>query len=323
MKISVIVPVYKVEKYIEKCIQSLLDQTYTNFEALIVDDGSPDQSISIAKKLVGNDPRFIFLEKENGGSSSARNYGLDHMTGNYVYFLDSDDYIAKETFEKCMAIFKEDISTDIVIFGTNWITTSGKIIKQTISNINKYYDEEDILLINDSIEHMAWNKIYKKSIFDKVRFSEGIIYEDTDLMYKLIYQKKIYLLKEYLYFYIQREGSIMSTFDISLFKSLVNLYNGYQLFLKDKKIDNNKIINDLDKYYYKLLVFHPILNVVKNSKNYRKDAQDIKKIFNKYKLKLADIRKYYPIYSKQYLGILLFKTSPFFFKKIYLLTNIK
>lgn len=72
MKISVIVPVYKVEKYIEKCIQSLLDQIYTNFEALIVNDASPDQSISIAKKLVGNDPRFIFLEKENGGQGSAR-----------------------------------------------------------------------------------------------------------------------------------------------------------------------------------------------------------------------------------------------------------
>ena len=84
--VSIIIPVYKVEKYIEKCMQSLLDQTYDNFEALVVDDGSPDSSITLAKELVGNDSRFIFFEKENGGQGSARNLGLDHAKGEYIAF---------------------------------------------------------------------------------------------------------------------------------------------------------------------------------------------------------------------------------------------
>ena len=93
---SVIVPVYNVEKYIEKCIQSLLDQTYHKFEALIIDDGSVDRSIEIAKQLVKDDPRFLFFKKENGGLSSARNCGLDHATGDYIALLDSDHYCAND-----------------------------------------------------------------------------------------------------------------------------------------------------------------------------------------------------------------------------------
>src|SRR5690554_6473129 len=90
--ISVVVPVYKVEDHIEKCIRSLLSQTYTNFEALIVDDGSPDRSIEIAKRIVADDPRFVFFTQENKGLGPARNTALDNAKGAYIAFLDSDDY---------------------------------------------------------------------------------------------------------------------------------------------------------------------------------------------------------------------------------------
>ena len=135
-KISIIIPVYKVEPYIEKCMQSLLDQTYTNFEALIVDDGSPDQSINLAKNIVGNDKRFIFLQKKNGGVPSARNYGLDQATGNYIAFLDSDDYFSPN-FLKHMLNAILDSKADISICDINIVNNNGKALGHINQNLEQ------------------------------------------------------------------------------------------------------------------------------------------------------------------------------------------
>ena len=115
MKVSVIVPVYNVEKYIEKCLLSIQNQTFTDFECLVINDGTKDKSIEVAKKVVGNDPRFRFFDKENGGLSDARNFGIEKASGEYLCFIDSDDYIHEELLELTYMMGKE-YDSDIVCF---------------------------------------------------------------------------------------------------------------------------------------------------------------------------------------------------------------
>ena len=146
--VSVIIPVYKVEKYIERCMQSLLDQTYKSFEALIVDDGSPDISIELAKSIVGNDPRFIFLEKENGGQGTARNLGLDHAKGDYIAFLDSDDSYTPDMLEVVISELRKDSSIDILSFGTNRVDEQGLFLSKAAGNNSIVSTDDDVLLMN-------------------------------------------------------------------------------------------------------------------------------------------------------------------------------
>lgn len=315
-KISIIVPVYGVEQYIAKCLSSIKNQTFTNFECLIIDDGSPDKSIPIAKELVGNDPRFIFLEKENGGLSSARNMGLDHATGDYIVFLDSDDYIDKETFEKCTIPIKNDPSIDVIIFGINWVTPSGKLIKKTISDVKKYYNKKDFLLIENSIDVIVCNKIYKKDIFNSLRFTEDIIHEDNDFTYRSIYQKKLHLINEYLYFYVQREGSITKVYNKNLYRSLTVIYSGYEKFYREYLISQNIKKSYLDKAYITILFISPLLQIARYSINYKKD---VKFLLSKLDRKKTSFLKVLTLYittqPKSFLGITLFKISPSLFKK--------
>ena len=119
--ISIIIPVYKVEAYIEKCMRSLLEQTYTNFEVLVVDDGSPDSSIKLAKSVVADDPRFLFFEKENGGIGTARNLGLDNAKGDFITFLDSDDSYTPDMLYIVNEELSDDTSIDVLAFGMNEI----------------------------------------------------------------------------------------------------------------------------------------------------------------------------------------------------------
>lgn len=315
MKISVIVPVYKVEKYIEKCIQSLLDQTYTNFEALIVDDGSPDQSISIAKKLVGNDPRFVFLEKENGGLSSARNYGLDHATGEYIYFLDSDDYITNNAFEKCISYFKNDPSIDIVIFGINWVTTTGKTIKRTLPNLDNYYQKNDILLTLGSILYSVWSKMYKAELWREKRFIEGIIYEDKEITPSILYKNKIIMIDDYLYNYTQRAGSIMNSYNEVSLKSMLTIYKSYKKLLKDKKI-YTKYKKYYKKSYINFCYFSESIRLLNYSNNLNFDYKKLERELDK---KIFNIRNifFFFIFSKKFYFYLLMKISPAFTLKIF------
>lgn len=315
MKISVIVPVYKVEKYIEKCIQSLLDQTYTNFEALIVDDGSPDQSIAIAKKLIGNDSRFIFLEKENGGLSSARNMGLDYATGDYVAFLDSDDYFDSQCFFECINILKDNDECDVLVFGLNWVSSTYKIIKSAFPNVNRYYELNDFLLEQRSLDPVVWNKIYKKEIFNDLRFTEGILYEDKEIMCKILYQKKILGLNKALYYYLQRQGSIMHSYNKNSLPSRFYIAESHKNFMIQEGIYDNNIAY-YKKFYIRCCILQTALYCAKYSPNYVKDSKDI---INKakQKIRIRDIFKSYSVVNPRLFAVLFFLFSPNVFKFFY------
>ena len=192
--ISIIVPVYNVEKYLRECLDSIMSQTYQNFECLLINDGSPDNSADICKEYVSKDPRFRYIEKENGGVSSARNLGLEHSKGEYITFIDSDDWVDLDYLEVLHSKIKE-YNTDFVISSYKkfdmdedcfylhiWdqdyyerIWTSQELLSQ-LPNLENY----------DGSYTVSWGKLFKRSIFDEILFNEQRKFgEDFECSFKL------------------------------------------------------------------------------------------------------------------------------------------
>lgn len=227
-KISVIVPVYNVEKYIDKCLKSIVNQTLEDIEIIIVNDGTLDKSVDIIEKYVKENPTKIkYYEKKNGGLSSARNYGLEYATGEYIAFLDSDDYIEPNMYEEMYKLAKKE-SADMVECDFIWEWEYGKKI---FDKRREYKTKEEMM---KKPRVVAWNKIYKREIINKykIRFPEGLIYEDMELFYKLLpHLNKISYINKYFVHYIQREDSITNkqTEKIEdIFKILDNIFDYYK-----------------------------------------------------------------------------------------------
>ena len=214
MKVSVIVPVYKVEQYISKCLDSLVNQTLEDMEIIVVNDGSPDNSEKIIKDYAKKYKNIKYLKKENGGLSSARNFGLKHAIGEYIGFVDSDDYVDKRMYQMMYEKAIES-SADLVVCDLNYVYEDKE--EKAYSNIKT--DTTDIKSIMNNIYPAAWNKLYKKELFDnEVYFKEGVWYEDVEFIYRLLpYVNKIGVVHEHFYKYIQRENSIIRTIDKRLY----------------------------------------------------------------------------------------------------------
>ena len=226
-KISIIVPVYNVEKYIDKCLKSLTQQTLQDIEIIIVNDGSQDKSVEIIEKYVKDNPTKIkYYEKENGGLSSARNYGLEYATGEYIAFLDSDDYVDCNMYEEMYNLAKKE-NADMVECDFIWEWEYGKKI---FDKRREYKSKEEIM---KKPRVVAWNKIYKREIINKykIRFPEGLIYEDMEFFYKLLpHLNKISYINKYFIHYTQREDSITNkqTQKVEdIFKILDNIFDYY------------------------------------------------------------------------------------------------
>lgn len=214
--ISVIVPVYKVEKNLAKCIDSILAQTYTNLEIILVDDGSPDRCPEICDYYAKKDLRIKVIHKQNGGLSSARNAGLDQCTGDYISFIDSDDYIAPKMYEKLMFLIQQT-KADLSICGYTYVDDIGtpvyvegiqNSLKACVLNRNqalhKLYGADGVYYVT------AVNKLYSRALFDCLRFEEGRIHEDEFIVHHIFDRcKLIAVTGESLYYYVQREASIM------------------------------------------------------------------------------------------------------------------
>ena len=209
--ISIIVPVYNVEKYLNRCIDSILNQTFTDFELILIDDGSPDNCGVICDEYAKKDKRIKVIHKENGGLSSARNRGLDVAKGNYIGFVDSDDYININMYE-CLynAIIKNN--SDISI--CNFMRVKEERVNTERNNIEKEYNYTNLEYIEELYKgnHVvtpAWNKLYKKNIFNNIRYPIGRIYEDAFIIHEILYNiKKITYIDSYLYYYYLSENSI-------------------------------------------------------------------------------------------------------------------
>lgn len=210
--ISVIVPVYKVEEYLGRCVDSLLAQTYENLEIILVDDGSPDECGRICDDYVSRDPRVRVIHKENGGLSSARNAGIDAARGEYLGFVDSDDWVVPQTYEWLLGMaLEEDVKLvcagryDVSSWTGAWNRGLCPVKREVISG-------EELakrIFLWDNVDSAAWDKLYHRSLFDEIRYPLGVVSEDVPTTYRIALDAgKAGMLDQPVYCYFHRDGSI-------------------------------------------------------------------------------------------------------------------
>jgi len=273
-KISVIVPVFNTMKYLKKCLDSIIGQTYNNLEIIIINDGSTDNSLSIITEYAEKDKRIKIINTVNGGLSSARNKGLDICTGEYIMFCDSDDWYDLDMCENLIDAIKND-NFDFAMCGVRVINEKGKEIKKCFeyNNILELTKEELLnrYFTDDKLLSSAVNKIYKKEIFNGLRYPEGIYYEDRyisiDLFLKI---KKVVFTGKVKYNYFIRQGSInnnpFSKADIDYVKVMIRD--------KEKLGDISEINKNNSKYYIADAVSTRIIKLLVTGKDNNKENYD-------------------------------------------------
>lgn len=217
MRISVIIPVYNVEKYIRRCVDSVLKQTYKDIEVVLVDDGSPDGCPQICDEYAQHDSRVTVLHKKNGGLSSARNAALDSpLTGDYVTFIDSDDWIEPETYEYCIRLLQEH-AAECIQYEVNMTYTPERQVVQPKEQIN-VFEGKDVLqyfMHRSTIASGGYSVcggIYQRNILEGIRFREGKINEDIDYKFKVMKKcKKMVVSNQKMYNYFQATDSISTS----------------------------------------------------------------------------------------------------------------
>lgn len=234
IKVSVIVPVYNVEKFIDKCLNSLVKQSLKEIEIIVVNDGSPDNSQKIIDKYVKKYPEKVqsFI-KENGGQGSARNYGLKKATGEYIGYVDSDDFVEKDMYKKLYNKAKEN-NYDIVVCGNYNVSEDyqNKNIDAFINNYNT--DLENIFFGKMAV----WNKIYKRDILikNKLEFKEKVWYEDLAFTLKAIMNSNTFaFIDEPLYDYLIREGSTMNNSNVKRNLEILEAFNDILSYIQHNK----------------------------------------------------------------------------------------
>ena len=249
-KVSVIVPFYNVEGYIEKCLDTLVNQTLEDIEIILVNDGSKDNSILIAKKFLENYPKkIVYLEKENGGLSDARNFGIPYAKGEYIAFLDSDDYVEKNMYEEMYALAKKE-NSDMVQCNFYWEYPD--LNKKKIADMPKYSGKKEMF---EKTRVEAWNKLIKREILEesKVEFPKGLRYEDVEFTYKLVpYINKVSFIEEPLVHYIQRKNSISNSQNERT-KEIFNVLDNVIEYYKEKDLYDE--YKDVIEYIYVKTVF--------------------------------------------------------------------
>jgi glycosyltransferase involved in cell wall biosynthesis len=247
-EISVIIPVYNVEKYIKECLDSVVNQSLgiENIEVIIVNDCTPDNSMEIVREYAEKYPSIKILEqKVNQGPGAARNLGLMHVTSDYVTFLDSDDYISLNTYENCLNKFYEDESADLVIYKYVLFDSNGEIDSMDIHQ--EIYKEDHVITDLNKVPEVIfatapWNKVYPKKFFSYLNFPDSMLYEDNIVAVKvLLNSNKIVLTTDSIYYYRHGENDSSRTQSVSkrncvdLLKSntqLLNLKNDYPNYSK-------------------------------------------------------------------------------------------
>ena len=275
MKFSIVVPVYNVEKYLEKCLKSIQNQTYDNFEVIVVNDGSTEKNKKIMRSFV-KDPRFKSFNKKNGGLSDARNFGVKYTTGDFLLFIDSDDYIDKNLLTKLNNVI-EQYNPDIIKF--NFIDVIEDKEYKHFEKITVSKEVKLTELINFDYFEPACSYCYKINFYkeNNFQFEIGKYHEDYGLIpLILLKSKSIYYLNYFGYFYVKRENSIVNNnnkrekrAEDTLYFSLKNI----RIIKKEKGIDND--IKDLLLNFYANGAINK-LKSVENKKKYRRKLKDNK-----------------------------------------------
>lgn len=285
--VSIIVPIYKVEDYLKKCVDSLINQTYKDIEIILVDDGSPDNCPKLCDEFALRDSRVKVIHKINGGLSSARNAGLDVCNGDFVMFIDSDDFVSENMVETLLNNY-EKTKADIIVcdyylvYGDNLKIQKHYKKNKIVSGIDKYKMLYKSRYAIPSL--VAWNKLYKIHIFDKIRYDNGKLHEDEFIICKLLNSaNQVSYITDKLYFYVQRNGSIMSKFNTKSFDKIEAFDLRINFFANNGL---NELIDEAK--YQKLLACKYCLNGYINS-DLEKDDSLIEKLKNDIFMLLKDL----------------------------------
>lgn len=297
--LSIVLPVFNVEKYLERCIKSILEGTYKDLELVIVNDGTKDDSENIIIRYLEKYNNITYIVKENGGLSHARNVGYTYAKGEYIAFFDSDDYIKKDMYEKLMAKVK-DYNYDIVVCDLymEYEQTGKKIYVG--SNVEKEYkdveeDNNEISIRKEIMENIyiaVHNKIYKKELIEKtfengMPFVNGMYYEDIVYTYSILQNtRSISFVKEPLYYYVQRIGSISNNYDKKLYDIITSVEMLIENAVENNRFEDYKEILEYIGIRYMYGTFMKRIAKTKNKKiyleGYNRVIQEDKKIYEKY-----------------------------------------
>lgn len=276
-KISVIIPVYNVEKYLRRCLESIINNTYKNIEIICVNDGSPDNSLNILNEYAAKDSRMVVLSKSNGGLSSARNKGIKESTGEYITFIDSDDWVHPQFFEILIQTLEYD-NTDVAICGFSQVE---KYEDCFINYLNNGYDRKKWIISIDELLHDKKYKmfkvyscgvLYKKNKIYSL-FPEGIkVIEDNIFnLLNLPLYSKISIINIPIYFYYYNNESIMHTYSCN------DAYNGLIWFCnfldKDASLDKRVIIEVVDFIYKRCLFYRYVFFLLGDKKSAQKNTK--------------------------------------------------
>ena len=255
-KLTVVVAAYNVQEYIGKCLDSLVNQTYKDMEILIVNDGSKDKTEVIVREFEKKYKNIKLLNKENGGLSSARNYGIKFARGEYIAFVDGDDYLDEKTYEKVMTKLIDE-KVELAIF--SYKKVFGDKYKKIRLNKKLYGGDflKKLFSKSDEASIVVWNKIFKKDIIieNNIYFENKAYFEDTGFIFRyLYYVKKISVLEDCLYSYVQRDNSITKKFNPIIINSCENTYTLIKDFYK-KNNKYNKYKNNIKDMYLRMKIY--------------------------------------------------------------------
>ena len=208
--VSIIIPVYNVEKYLDKCVASVVNQTYTNLEIILIDDGSPDNCPAICDAWKERDPRINVIHQQNGGLSVARNRGIDACHGSYILYIDSDDTIEPNTVDRLLqACLENDADVSCCGYYQEYID---HVTSHPLTNVLKQYEGDELLIsaLKGDLMHFAWNKLWRRELFDDdCRFPPGMFFEDIATTWKAFRKcRRVVVIPDLLYHYIIRKDSI-------------------------------------------------------------------------------------------------------------------
>ena len=313
-KVSIIVPVYNVEKYLAKCLDSLVNQTLEDLEIIVVDDGSRDNSKQIIDEFQTKYPDKIkSFVKENGGLSDARNFGLDRAGGDYIGFVDSDDYVTAEMFEEMYSLAQK-YDAEMVICNLQKVDENGKIIQKLtqVPNMPEKIDLAKNFSVFSDLGYFACNKLFRKELFENKRFKKGVHFEDIQLVPQLLLGCKILAqTQNYHYQYLERQDSITKTHTekgLDLLKAVKDVEDTFykSQYSNDKQALKGFWILEAVYSYLAYLAF------VKDEALYQRMSAELRKFMKERKISLIEILNY-ERFGKNYLVSLPIK------KKVYYL----
>lgn len=310
-KLSVIVPVYMVEEYLAECIESIIHQTYTNLEIILVDDGTKDTGGKICDEYQEKDQRIIVIHKENGGLSSARNAGIERATGKYITFVDSDDYLMPDMYQKMMDVMQK-YKTDAVC--CDFATDNQNAQESSVTDTEVLSKEKAIshMLDESGYKCYAWNKIFKLSDYEGIRYPQGRFYEDIYTTFRLFLKADaIGYLKEPLYRYRYRENSITNE---AFTDRKYDLIFAIDSLLQDDAIRElglyKAVLPGYIRYY-----FYFINSAMRSNKNIDKEQKRLRRFIFKNYFKIVTSRQ---ITMKVFMQCTCFILGPGLYKKLLL-----